>query len=212
MSGHPYWEKQHLKYAATDWINKPSLFAEQVVQYFSPSGRLLDLGTGQGQDARFFARHGYAVTATDTSEQALKFAREAIAAEKLSIDLKNLDHSQPLPFADKSFEIVYSHLALHYFDNTTTGNIFSEIQRVLVPSGVVAMLLNTWEDPEVTESQKIEEGFYRSPDGLEKRFFTVEYLVEKIINKFEPILIDAQGQTYKDILKTLIRFVGKRIN
>ncbi|HTL37044.1 MAG TPA: flavoprotein [Kofleriaceae bacterium] len=43
----------------------------------APRGRLLDLGCGLGQVARHAARAGYRVVATDLSESALAFAREA---------------------------------------------------------------------------------------------------------------------------------------
>ena len=57
-------------YKNQDWINKPNIFAQEVLEYIPSSGTMLCLGDGQGQDSRFFAQKGYAVTATDLSDKA----------------------------------------------------------------------------------------------------------------------------------------------
>ncbi len=134
------WDAQHEQYAQKDWINKPSIFAEWVIQYFPPHGTLLDLGGGQGQDAQFFLEKGYAVTLVDFAESALSKAKERILlsySEKLSI--KHHDMTEPFPFQKESFDIVYSHLSLHYFTKEKTRAIFQEIHRVLKPGGVLAL-------------------------------------------------------------------------
>ena len=57
------WSDLHKTYKQQDWIDKPSIFAEQAIKYFPESGRVLELGAGQAQDGCFFASQGYDVTA-----------------------------------------------------------------------------------------------------------------------------------------------------
>ena len=42
--------------------------------------RLLDIGCGEGKDAVFFAKCGYAVTAFDISEQGIEKAKRLVTA------------------------------------------------------------------------------------------------------------------------------------
>jgi len=79
-----YWIGGHKKYLTTPWINKPTIFATQVVKHFPKKAKLLDLGAGQGQDSRFFAKKGFEVLCTDFSDIALKIAKEKANPSTLS--------------------------------------------------------------------------------------------------------------------------------
>ena len=133
MNAKSYWNNKHLDYAKKDWIDKPTIFAQFVLGYLPKSGKLLELGAGHGQDSRFFTKKGFSVISTDFSETALKFIKEKSAKEGLLIRTKLIDLSKKLPFENNSFDIVYAHLSLHYFDKTTTVELFNEIFRILNP-------------------------------------------------------------------------------
>lgn len=214
MSNQQYWGKALKRYATKDWANKPTLFAEQIQSFLPTTGKLLELGSGQGQDALYFARRGYEVTATDLVDTGLRECESKAQKENLQINFQIADISQPLPFADESFDIVYSHLGLHYLNKKGTEQLFREIQRILKPQGILASLFNTIEDPETASSgfEKIEENYYREVAfDFYKRFFSVEETKYFIDGLFEPVLLDNTGETYKDEIKTLIRLVARKI-
>ncbi len=200
------WDKQHQKYKGTDWIDKPTIFAENMSKYFPKSGKLLDLGAGQGQDSRFFANQGYQVVSTDFSDEGLKLNREK--SKGLDISVEKLDLSKKFIYKDQSFDIVYSHLALHYFDKETTQSIFTEIHRTLKGNGIVAILLNSTADDEYNSGEVIEKDFFKIGQ-ITKRYFNPTSLSE-FVTEFETLLLDDQGKTYKD-KKNLVRFVGKKV-
>lgn len=206
------WSKIHADYKEQDWIKKPSIFAEQVIKYFPQTGRILDLGAGQGQDSRFFAKQGYRVVSTDISESALKLNRSKITGNlKDKITVQELDLSAEFPFKDGSFDVIYAHLSFHYFDKDTTLNIFNEIRRVLRTGGILAFLVNSVSDPEYKEGSEIEKDFFKV-DKVTKRYFSVES-TRDFIEGFDTILLDDLGETYKDNAKgvhNLIRFIGKK--
>lgn len=205
-----FWTQKHQKYAQQDWIDKPSLFAEAAVSYFPKQGKVLELGAGQGQDSRYFAGLGYEVTCTDNVEEALA-AAQAKAERMVNLRFESVDVTQKLPFADKSFDVIYAHLVLHYFDASTTDRIFDEIYRVLKPNGILAFLVNSTSDPEYAHGMEIEPGLYEI-EGKPKRFFNLQDAA-RFTSKFQPLLLDDQGETYKDRAKgvhNLIRFVGKK--
>jgi ubiquinone/menaquinone biosynthesis C-methylase UbiE len=206
-----YWNKKHIRYAAKDWIDKPTIFSQFAIQYFPKTGTLLDLGAGHGQDSRFFAKKGYSVTGTDFSETALRFLAEKADKEGLRIKTEQVDLSKNLPFENNKFDVVYAHLSLHYFDVKTTDKLFSEIQRILKPNGILAALFNSVDDPEIPRFEKVDDDYYLEPGGIIRRYFSVQSAQKFIVGKFEPIILDNEGETYKDSIKSLIRFIGHKI-
>lgn len=207
-----HWQNKHQQYAATDWINMPSIFAEFAVTHFPTTGKILELGAGQGQDSRFFAEKGYQVISTDRSEEVLKLNREKIPTDLQSkIEVAHLDMEKLFPFADATFEVVYSHLSLHYFTDATTKQIMEKSSRVLKPGGIVAILANSVNDPEYGLGTKIEDDYFEN-ESVRKRFFSKD-TIATFASDFEIILADENGETYKDSAKgvhNLVRLVGRK--
>lgn len=206
------WADLHANYKDRDWIDKPSLFAETAISYFPKAGRVLDLGAGQGQDSRFFAEHGYDVISTDIEDVALEQSRAKLPeALKSKLTIQKLDLRQALPFEDGSFEVVYAHLSLHYFDYETTVRLFGEIHRVLKQGGVLAFFTNSTTDPEYDTGTKIETDYFQI-DNAAKRYFSVES-ARAFTKYFDVTLLDDHGETYKDQDKgvhNLIRYIGTK--
>ncbi|MEX1112752.1 MAG: class I SAM-dependent methyltransferase [Candidatus Andersenbacteria bacterium] len=214
MDTRSYWKHKLSEYANEVWSNKPSIFAKQTLSYFPTKGTLLELAGGQGQDSVFFATQGYTVTYSDFVEDVVRNV-EKNTDPGLDVWFQVIDLSKPLPFKNASFDVVYSHLGLHYFDNVNTKKVFGEIHRVLKTDGMLATILNTINDPEIKKSnyQEIEPYFFLNPrSGIKKSYFSQEYLSALVKGLFEPVLLDSAGETYKDETKSLIRFVGKPLN
>ena len=214
MEAKKEWKSIHSNYSNQDWVNKPSLFAEEIISLFPKKGKMLEIGGGLGQDSIFFTQRGYEVLLTDHSKDALDLAQSKIAEAGITKSLKTqeLDAAQLFPFKDSSFDIVYAHLSLHYFDSSTTHRIFSEINRILKPGGVIAALFNSASDSEYGTGEKIEEGYFLI-HGVKKRFFSTDSL-SNFIKEFNIMICDNKGETYKDKAKgihNLIRFVGRKI-
>src|SRR5258706_15289086 len=143
MKPEDYWKEKNKKYASQDLITKPTIFSQFAIKHFPKNGRVLELGAGQGQDSGFFAKQGYEVMSIDFSEEPLEIARQKAEEENLQIEFMHIDLREPLDLPSESFDIVYSHLAVHYFDKQRTKELFSEMENVLKPQGVLALLLNT---------------------------------------------------------------------
>jgi SAM-dependent methyltransferase len=203
------WDEQHVKYAEADWINKPSMFAQYAIDFFPGTGKLIDLGCGQGQDSRYFAERGYQVIGTDFSEQGINFAKEK--SKNFKIDFQVMDLAKPFPFPDASFDVVYSHLAVHYFDKAMTAAIFGGMARILKPGGILAVFVNSIHDPEYNTGTPIEEDYFEV-NGMAKRYFSKESL-SSFINGFETLVLDEKGETYKDRAKgviNLVQYIGRK--
>ena len=143
------WSGLHKIYKKQDWIHKPSIFAEQAISYFPKTGKVLDLGAGHGQDSIFFSSEGYEVISTDIETTSLAENITATSENiKNNISVVTLDLAHPIKFADESFDVVYAHLSLHYFDRDMTIRLFNDIHNILKPGGVLAFLTNSPADPE----------------------------------------------------------------
>ena len=109
-----------------NWVEK---YGDTVNQH---SGKLLDLGCGVGQYSDYFADKGFDVTAADISERALEYLSERLP----SVDTVCLDMTEPLPFSDKSFDVVFANLSIHFFSEKDTENLIGEIRRILKDDGI----------------------------------------------------------------------------
>jgi SAM-dependent methyltransferase len=206
------WTNLHGRYQQQDWADKPSLFAETAVEYFPATGKVLELGAGLGQDSRFFAGRGYDVVCSDLEQATLEQTRAKLPSSlSRKIMFQKADLRDELPFEDASFDVVYAHLSLHYFDYETTVRLFGEIQRILKPGGVLAFFTNSVHDPEYDTGTKLEDDFFQIGD-FAKRYFSVDS-ARAFTRYFDINLLDDHGETYKDRaigVHSLVRFIGTK--
>lgn len=212
-NGKKFWDDKHHEYAKESWINKPSKFSLWATNYFPKNGKILELGAGQGQDTRYFANLGYEVLSTDFSDTSLQYNNKHLPSNlSHKITISKLDLNNPFPFKNESFDVVYSHLAIHYFDLKTTQQIFKEIYRVLKNKGIAALLVNSITDPEYGTGNKLEEDYFEVKPNYQKRYFSTS-TVKDFAKAFKIIVLDDLGLTHKDVFRgksNLIRFIGEK--
>lgn len=177
------------------WINKNSWPASQFarrVYLFIKNKKLvtfLDLGCGGGRDSAYFSQKGYDVTAVDiikSGDQQKKLNSQKIKFIKSDI--------QKLKFKPESFDIIYAHLSLHYFDDKTTTQIFEKLNSILKPRGFLFIKCKSINDPLYGQGKRIEDNFYNF--GHVRHFFSKEYMQEKLHN-FKIIKI-SKTNTFKN--------------
>jgi SAM-dependent methyltransferase len=94
--------------------------------------RVLEVGCGAGTDLVRFARNGAIVTGIDLAPSSIKLATQNFALEGRKADLIVAD-GEALPFADRSFDLVYAHGVVQY--TTDDRTLVGECRRVLKPGG-----------------------------------------------------------------------------
>jgi SAM-dependent methyltransferase len=100
--------------------------------------RVLEIGVGMGADYEQWLRAGAIATGVDLSKTSLDRARRRCELAGLTSDLRLAD-AESLPFADHSFDIVYSYGVMHH--SPDTPRCLQEAFRVLKPGGEARIML-----------------------------------------------------------------------
>jgi SAM-dependent methyltransferase len=100
--------------------------------------RLLEVGCGMGTDLLQFARGGAQVTGVDLTPRSIDISRRHFEVYGVSGDFAISD-GENLPFADGSFDVVYSNGVLHHTPDTA-GSV-REVHRVLRSGGLARVML-----------------------------------------------------------------------
>ena len=100
--------------------------------------RVLEVGVGLGSDFVRFVRAGAIATGVDLTDTAVDLVRRRLEHEDLVAAVQRADAEQ-LPFADGSFDLVYSWGVLHHTPDTRAA--VEEVRRVLAPGGEARIML-----------------------------------------------------------------------
>jgi ubiquinone/menaquinone biosynthesis C-methylase UbiE len=100
---------------------------------------VLEIGIGMGADHALWARSGpKKLCGIDFTQRAVEFTTKRFAIEELNSVLQRGD-AECLPFADKSFDLVYSWGVLHH--SPDTARCVAEVARVLRPGGIARIMI-----------------------------------------------------------------------
>ncbi len=100
--------------------------------------RLLEVGCGMGTDLLQFARGGAKVTGVDLTPRSIEISQQHLAVYGERGDFAISD-GENLPFADESFDVVYSNGVLHHTPDT--AGAVREVHRVLRTGGQARVML-----------------------------------------------------------------------
>ncbi|HSZ15123.1 MAG TPA: class I SAM-dependent methyltransferase [Solirubrobacteraceae bacterium] len=114
-------------------------FIHRYARFASTAGQeVLEIGVGLGTDHVQFARAGAELHGIDLTQRGIELVGRRLALEGLSSDLRVAD-AEALPFADDSFDVVYSWGVLHHTPDTPRA--FAEAVRVTRPGGRVCIMV-----------------------------------------------------------------------
>ena len=99
------------------------------------SGKLVDIGCGNGRNSIYAAKRGLFVVGVDISSSLLRIVKEKAAKEKAAVHLVKCDASM-LPFKASVFDSCIFIAAVHHIasEGGRVGS-FSEIRRILLDGG-----------------------------------------------------------------------------
>lgn len=112
------------------------LLQQAVINH--PNAAVLDLGCGAGHVSFHVAPLVDKVIAYDLSADMLNVVAEAAKVKGLINIETTQGIAESLPFADKSFDFVFSRYSAHHWQDLAVA--LREVKRVLKPNGVVAFI------------------------------------------------------------------------
>jgi ubiquinone/menaquinone biosynthesis C-methylase UbiE len=123
------------RFLAESWFAQPD--GAPPYSGLIPFGELagkdvLEIGCGTGVHARLLAAAGANLTAIDLTPTAVELTRRRLELSGLEADVREADAEQ-LPFADASFDFVWSWGVIHHSHDT--DRVIAEVARVLRPRG-----------------------------------------------------------------------------
>ena len=198
MSDFAYWKTRWSDQA----LEPPNNFAVRAYRLIRAKKlkTLLDLGCGDGRDSVYFHEKGLEVTAEDFSESGimkLKVRESGVKAIQKNI--------QDIRFPKHSFDVIYAHLSLHYFDDRTTRKIFDKLYTILKKGGLIFIACKSTDDPLFGKGEKITENMYRK--GHVRHFFTKEYM-KKQLKDFKILNIKKTSSTYSGYKSSFIEAIA----
>jgi SAM-dependent methyltransferase len=105
--------------------------------------RVLEIGLGEGADTEQLIRRGARWSGVDLTSESVSRVQARLTLRDLAYDELRQGSVLDLPFADNSFDLVYSHGVLHHVPEIRRAQ--EEIHRVLRPGGeLVVMLYARW--------------------------------------------------------------------
>jgi len=202
-------DKKEKEYWESKWDNRPEEkendFAKRSFDLIKNKKfkKILDLGCGDGRDSKYFAKKGLEVVGVDFSESGIKKIQQN-KAENIKILNKNIED---IVFPNNSFDIVYAHLSLHYFNNETTDKIFNKIYDILKPDGYFFVKCKSTDDSLFGVGEKMGKNMYKKSHT--RHFFSKEYMKEKL-TKFKIIKIRKTSSTYNIYKSSFVEAVAKK--
>ena len=138
--GSPFYDK---RYANKEfyWGKKPSAMCDRIIEVIQPNSqfhpKLLDLGSGEGRNAVYFAGNGFDVTCVDISLPGLEKTRRY--AEELGLEVRTI-HAEIITYEpEDTYDVIFSTGALHYLPPEVRKLQFENYKQATSSIGINAL-------------------------------------------------------------------------
>jgi SAM-dependent methyltransferase len=158
------WDKQHATRGANlegseEYKFTPNTSAIEFAKHLKPKSSILEIGSANGRDARYWADNGHNVYAVDFSQVALDqlkyLAMEQGVIEFVSPILHDISHGTlPLAGIPNSIDGFYARSALH-IDDTQLYKFAFELNTILKPGAIIFIEGKGPNDKKIARSEPI---------------------------------------------------------
>ncbi len=189
---------------------EPNPFSKKSLPLLKRKGcqTLLDVGCGNGRDSVYFAQNGLQVTALDFSESGIQRLQEKAEERGLPLIRPVCSDLRRLDFDPESFDAVYAHLSLHYFNDAQTTQLFADLFRILKKDGLLLVKCKSVDDPLYGQGQELEKDMYEQ-EGYVRHFFSEGYLRQKL-DKFDTLSIESSSDQYHGRRHCFVEGAGRK--
>lgn len=119
------------------WGLEPADFLDQLIELTANRKgkvKVLDIGCGEGKDAVYMAKKGFAVTAFDITESGIKKTKELAQSKNVPINAFVADIND---FSlDEQFDIIFSTGTIQYLQDDRINSFFEKVKNLTTPNGL----------------------------------------------------------------------------
>ena len=134
---------------------------------------ILDLGCGNGADTLYFHDKGFKdITALDFSPYGINKIKEKVNIKTILEDMESAE------FPKNTFNVIYAHLSLHYFEDELTKELFQKAYSWLKEDGILCVKCKSTKDKNISSGTLIGKDIYRYNGEHIRHLFSKEYMLE----------------------------------
>lgn len=131
----------------------------------APARRVLDLGSGTGEHARFFASHGFSVVGVDVSDAMMERALEGGTPEGVQFIKGDLLHVETVVQGPFGAAVCLGNTLSHIADRDSLVQLFSGVRAVLTPGAPFVLQILNYEHFRQTGQRSLPLTFIEDEDG-----------------------------------------------
>lgn len=198
-----YWDNY---YSNGDLISKQSSFSEFCLDFIPVGARILELGSGNGRDAIFFAKNGFEVHAIDQSASACVKTKKWAEDHNLNnIHFIESDFTENIFTKLPSVNVFYSRFTMHSITLEQQTSLLKNVYQKISKGGLFFIEARTINDPLCGVGTDLEDHQFRTDhyrrfidSGLFIRDclnlgFKLRYMIERdglsVVNDDNPVLL-----------------------
>ena len=207
-----YWNNYYQQHGRDKGISMCSTFAKFCLDKFLTKNNLniIELGSGNGRDAIFFAHHQHNVTAIDQSTVAIDIEKQSLDTEVSQyLHPKALDFVQENYTQYKEIDVFYSRFTIHSITKDDESILLPKIYNSLNSNGLLCIEVRTTNDPLCGIGESFGDNTFIT-DGHKRRFINSKLFREQMsILGFKELYFTEKNNLsiYKDDNPVLMRLI-----
>ena len=169
-----HWDEYYKKDNIPDY---PSPFAEYVANKLSNQQTILEVGCGNGRDAKFLASQGHLVTGLDRSGEAIELCKKLYSVESLEFFFGTITDIAKIN--KKKYGLIYSRFVIHAMSLDEEIKMLNMSHKLLNKDGQFFVECRSINDPlsrkgDILSNTERIEGHYR-------RFIILEEFKQRLV-------------------------------
>jgi len=169
-----HWDEYYKKDNIPDY---PSPFAEYVANKLSNQQTILEVGCGNGRDAKFLASQGHLVTGLDRSGEAIELCKKLYSVESLEFFFGTITDIAKIN--KKKYSLIYSRFVIHAMSLNEEIKTLNMSHKLLNKDGQFFIECRSINDPlsrkgDILSNTERIEGHYR-------RFIILEEFKQRLV-------------------------------
>jgi len=214
------WEKQHAirglnGHEAGALCYEPNDAAVILASVLNPGSRILEYGSANGRDARWWASLGLYVDCVDFSEEALRqlmcLAQEQNVDQQLFLHWHDIANGTLPPNLSptKKFHAFYARSALHMADQPLY-RLMDQVTKRILRNGLIVIEGKGQNDRKIARSQGIGNGLVCDLDGHLRRVWTEESMEQlAVTNGWRILGLDEQHEQASYGCNSMLRLIAQ---